>query len=224
MDKWLGNSWVFILVMGAYCAGLLAGAPLEFGNWRPGWEMLSAIGTIAATGTALYFGTLDGRRRTKEAKVKANIAAARNLVNLIRYRSEVYSMALWLVDARDNWAQYGADWSVTVDDFLELEIHISEADLEALEGLDKPISVVVARAFADVERSKALLQLNIFQLSGVARTRRLDKVWTALSGAEKLLETAIDECKAAVKPYAHVVTSFTDHGSTPLEREQNTSL
>jgi hypothetical protein len=97
MDKGPNKSWVLICVVGAFVAGILvnpaAGLPTD---WRPGWEMLSAIGTIAATWVAVWVATGETRLRQHERSVKAGLVAIRLLEQLRSTHTAVLLQHGWL--------------------------------------------------------------------------------------------------------------------------------
>ncbi|MBV5337874.1 MAG: hypothetical protein J0653_08130, partial [Deltaproteobacteria bacterium] len=102
MQRIMNDSWAAIMVIGAFIAGrMLANLPLS-NKWEPGWEMLSALGTIAATVAAIWIAGNEGRRRRSEAKERAIVLSARVYLPLATYAGKVKNVSDWFENNKPN--------------------------------------------------------------------------------------------------------------------------
>ncbi|MDB0566915.1 hypothetical protein AB6Q13_07660 [Ralstonia solanacearum] len=69
------RSWVGALV-GGFVGGMAIATVWHFNPQKDFWDILTAVGTVGATGAALYLASKDGRRRDREAHDRASLAAA----------------------------------------------------------------------------------------------------------------------------------------------------
>lgn len=219
MRNWQDGPWVVIMVFGAFFAGVLyANMPAD-GQWQPGWEMVSGLGTTAAAIAALWISGREERRVRQQAEVQAVIVAARIYLPLDIYAGKVRASA----DFFSKTPSIGVSYTYVVEQMKIIkglldEKVVEDAELGPLAGLGDNTSILIAGAYGNLQRALITMEYHQWDFAqidpGYIERRNIARSICALilNDAAQQLSMATRSCKSAA-------IAFTSAHAGPLQAQ-----
>ncbi|GBG03938.1 hypothetical protein AZSI13_32650 [Azospira sp. I13] len=158
MHLFRNESWPTIMVIGAFAIGVLLGEFPSHGDWQPKWEMVSAIGTIAAAVIALGISLGEGYRRRREAYVRAQLTAARITGHLAMLVAKLGYISLSARQCIDDNAPVSI-CELLLNQLLEIDIGVTDDELLVLEPLPNQSAFLLAGAKGSIASAKNYLSM-----------------------------------------------------------------
>ncbi len=206
------ESWPTIMVIGAFFLGILFANLPNNGDWQPGWEMVSGLGTMFAAVVALYISGNEERRLKRQARDQAIVVASRIFLPLSTYAKEVRSCSDYFEEVNPKDIEYSkiTDIQKKIERLLK-EKAAWDTEIDKLIGLDNNTAAHIASAYGYLYYALNVLVQNEVTLGGssflpVKRSKEaVPLISAALSDASKLLEAAVFSCQSAAisLPSAH---------------------
>lgn len=158
-EHWADQSWPTIMVIAAFLAGLLLGGMPSNEKWRPGWEMLSAIGTMFAAFAALWIAGREDRRLKRNERQRAIVLAARVYLPLAAYAAKVKAIAEWFEKQTPTsyFVSSYSDVTATLGSLISTKV-VLDNELEILIGLGDNTAASLAAAYAHLASARAIVE------------------------------------------------------------------
>ncbi len=158
----MNAAWPLIMVMGAFFAGQILIEGKVPAKWEPGWDMLSALGTIAAVWAAVLLAGAQQRRERQQLKLRAVLLALRVYTPLSIYAGRVEKASTYFRKLESQELSIHAYEPIALElKYLLDHFPINEAELEVLTGLESDVSMSLAEAYGhikSVEIAEALMR------------------------------------------------------------------
>ncbi|MFZ5581983.1 MAG: hypothetical protein ACOZCK_04915 [Pseudomonadota bacterium] len=200
MHIFRSESWPTIMVIGAFVLGILFANLPNNGDWQPGWEMVSGLGTFSAAAIALWIARNDSNRRHEEAAASMYLTAARLYLPFVEASRRLGYIGTIVRDNGDtisNQEQY----RILLGELQRVNLTITNEDLLALVPLPNRAAYLLAGAVGNVSIAIGLFESSEFIFcSGMHLIRRpaiLSKIEFCVTEASQQLEKVAVECKKA---------------------------
>lgn len=153
--------WPSILIFGAFAIGLIVGNLQYTEHWKPGWEMVSGLGTFVAAAVALWLSGIDTRRRNEEADARMRLTAARLYLPISEVSSRLGYISFTVRESyRSTCGQ--ETYQVLLDELRRANLSVTHEELLSLAQLPNRSAYLLAGAIGNIRVAIELLENSKF--------------------------------------------------------------